>query len=131
LSPDRRWIAFDASGPGEPASVLVAPYHQQAIPESAWLVVDRPASHPFWSADGRLLYYTSIGINPMVRSAIRARHVTSTGLVQGPPVAVFASSDLMIPVYLPGTAPIATPDEILIVLGDVRGDVWLMELDRH
>jgi Tol biopolymer transport system component len=131
LSPDRRWIAFDASRPGEPVSVCVAPYREQLIPESEWVVVDRSASHPFWSADGRLLYYTSIGINPMVRSAIRARHVASTGLVQGPPVAVFASSDLMIPVYLPGTAPIATPDEILIVLGDVRGDVWLMELDRH
>jgi hypothetical protein len=26
-------------------------------------------------------------------------------------------------------APIATPDQIVLVLGDFRGDVWLMELD--
>ncbi len=35
------------------------------------------------------------------------------------------------PAYLPGTAPIATPDQIILVLGDFRGDVWLMDLDPH
>jgi hypothetical protein len=28
-----------------------------------------------------------------------------------------------------GTAPIATPDQIILVLGDFRGDVWMMDLD--
>jgi len=28
-----------------------------------------------------------------------------------------------------GTAPIAAPDQILLVLGDVRGDIWMMDLD--
>src|SRR5262249_22430095 len=46
LSPDVRWIAFDASLPGEPASVFVAPMQSQIIPESAWVLVDRFASHP-------------------------------------------------------------------------------------
>src|SRR3954453_6488246 len=66
LSPDRRWIAFDASYPGEPAgtggsratSACMSPFRERPIPESEWVVVDRSASHPFWSADGRLLYYT-------------------------------------------------------------------------
>ena len=61
LSPDRCWIAFDASRPNEPASVCVAPFREQLIPESEWVVVDRSASHPIWSADGRLLYYTPTG----------------------------------------------------------------------
>ena len=43
------------------------------IPESDWVLVDRSASHPFWSADGGILYYTPIGMNPTIRSAIRAR----------------------------------------------------------
>jgi Tol biopolymer transport system component len=131
LSPDGRWIAFDASRQAEPASVLVAPFRGQPIPESEWVVVDRSASHPFWSADGRFLYYTPTGTNPSVRSAVRARHFASpSGLVEGLPIAVYASNEMVMPAYLPGTAPIATPDQIILVLGDFRGDIWLMELDR-
>jgi Tol biopolymer transport system component len=140
LSPDRRWIAFDASRPGEPArtggsrstSVCVSPFREQPIPESEWVVVDVSASHPFWSADGRLLYYTPTGTNPLVRSAVHARHFASaSGLVEGEPTAVYASNEMLMPAYLPGTAPIATRDQIILVLGDFRGDVWLMDLDPH
>jgi hypothetical protein len=132
LSPDRRWIAFDASGHGEPATVFVAPFRAELIPESEWKVVDRLASHPFWSADGRLIYYTPTGKNPTVRSAVRARHfVSASGAVEGEPVAVYASNEMLMPAYLPGTAPIATRDQIILVLGDFRGDVWLMELEPH
>jgi len=129
LSPDRRWIAFDAWRPGGPASVCVAPFREQPIPESEWVVMDHAASHPFWSADGRFLYYTPTGTNPMIRSAVRARRFASpSGLLEGEPIAVYASTDMLMPAYLAGTAPIATPEEIILVLGDFRGDVWLMEL---
>jgi Tol biopolymer transport system component len=129
LSPDRRWMAFDASRPGERASVFVAPFREQLIPESAWMVVDRSASHPFWSADGRLLYYTPAGTNPLVRSAVLARRIDSaSGPVEGEPIAVYASTEMLMPAYLPGTAAIATPDQIILVLGDFRGDVWLRDL---
>jgi len=129
LSPDRRWIAFDASRPGESSEVFVSPFLGAAIPESAWSLVERAASHPFWSADGRLLYYTPTGTNPLVRSAVRARRFdAATGLRDDGPIAVYASNEMMMPAYLPGTAPIATPDRILLVLGDFRGDIWLMDL---
>jgi hypothetical protein len=32
----------------------------------------------------------------------------------------YASSEMLMPAYLPGTAPIATPDQIIFVLGDFR-----------
>ena len=129
LSPDRKWIAFDASRPGEPASVCVAPFRELPVVESDWVIVDRPASHPFWSADGRFIYYTPIGTNPMVRSAVRGRHFASTsGLADREPIAVYASIEMTMPAYLPGTAPIATPDQIILVLGDFTGDIWLMDL---
>jgi hypothetical protein len=129
LSPDRRWIGFDASRPGEPAAVFVSPFREQPIPESDWMVVDRSASHPFWSADGRFLYYTPTGTNPLVRNAVQARHFASgSGLVEGEPIAVYASHEMVMPAYLPGTAAIATRDQIILVLGDFRGDIWLMEL---
>jgi hypothetical protein len=43
-------------------------------------------------------------------------------------IAVYALTDMLMPAYLAGTAPVATPDQILFVLGDFRGDVWLMDL---
>jgi Tol biopolymer transport system component len=129
LSPDRRWVAFEASRPGEPGSVFVAPF-RESIPESEWTVVERSATHPFWSADGRLLYYTPIGTNPSVRSLVRGRRLgTASGLLDGDAIAVHASTEMVMPAYLPGTGPIATPDQIILVLADLRGDVWIMELD--
>ena len=129
LSPDRRWIAFDASSPGEPSEVFVSPFRDGVLAESAWTIVDRSASHPFWSADGRFLYYTPTGTNPLIRSSVRARSFdTETGLRRDEPMAVYASHEMLMPAYLPGTAPVATPDQIILVLGDFRGDIWLMDL---
>ncbi|HEY7288153.1 MAG TPA: hypothetical protein VH497_22050 [Vicinamibacterales bacterium] len=129
LSPDGRWIAFDASRPGEPATVFIAPFGEQPIPDEKWIVVDRAASHPFWSADGGFLYYVPIGTNPLMRSAVRGRRFTAqNGRLGDASVAVCASTEMLMPAYLPGTAPIATPDQILLVLGDFHGDIWMMDL---
>ena len=46
-------------------------------------------------------------------------------------MAVYASTEMLMPAYLSGTAPIATPDQIILVLGDFRGDLWLLGLDPH
>jgi Tol biopolymer transport system component len=128
VSPDRRWIAFEAALPGEPSCVFVAPLEKQPIAEADWVVVERSASHPFWSAAGTILYYTPIGTIPMVRSAVRGRRfVRETGALDEPST-VYTSSEMLMPAYLPGTAPIATPDQIIMVLGDFRGDIWLMDL---
>jgi len=129
LSPDRQWVAFDASRPGEAAGVFVAPMRESPVVESDWVAVDRFASHPFWSADGRLLYYMPSGTNPLIRSVVRGRHFESaSGAFPREPMTVYASSEMMMPAYIPGTAPIATPDEIILVLGDFTGDIWLMDL---
>jgi Tol biopolymer transport system component len=128
LSPDRRWMTFEATRPGEPSGVFVCPYREQSIPESEWILVEPCATHPFWSAHGRLLFYTPIGTNPLVRNVIRARRFAPESGLTGEPVAVYASSEMAMPAYLPGTTPIATRDEIILVLGDYRGDVWLMDL---
>jgi Tol biopolymer transport system component len=129
LSPDRGWIAFDASRPGTPADIFIARFRGEPIAESEWMLIDRSASHPFWAADGRLLYYTPVGTNPTIRSAIRARRFLEGSA--GPSdesITVYSSAEMVMPAYLPGTAPVATPDDILLVLGDFRGDVWLMDL---
>jgi hypothetical protein len=59
------------------------------------------------------------GTNPLVRSAVRARHFASaSGLVEGEPMPVYASHEMVMPAYLPGTGPVATADQIILVLGD-------------
>jgi hypothetical protein len=64
----------------------------------------------------------------MVRSAVRGcRLDRDTGQLNAS-FAVYASSEVSMPAYLPGTTAIATPDQIILVLGDFRGDVWLMDL---
>jgi hypothetical protein len=63
---------------------------------------------------------------------VRARHFASeSGLVEGEPIAVDVSTEMLMPACLPGTAPIATSDQIILVPGDFRGDVWLMDLEPH
>jgi Tol biopolymer transport system component len=128
VSPNGRWIAFEAFLPGEPATVFIAPLEPQPVPESAWVVVDRFASHPFWSADGTMLYYMPTGTVAMVRSVIRGRRFISETASFDESMTVYRLSELLMPAYLAGTAPIATPDQIILVLGDFRGDVWLMDL---
>jgi hypothetical protein len=49
-----------------------------------------------------------------------------SGTPQGDAFQVFAPSELQLPVWLPGTAPVAAANALLLVLADVRGDVWLM-----
>jgi hypothetical protein len=38
------------------------------------------------------------------------------------------STEMVVPASLSGTAPVATRDQIIFVLGDFRGDVWMMDL---
>ena len=68
-----------------------------------------------------------------VRAGESVNHYETSvsGLAEGEPIGVYASNEMMMPAFLPGTAPIATPDQIILVLGDFRGDIWLMELDPH
>jgi Tol biopolymer transport system component len=133
LSFDRRWIAFDAATPGGPPSVFVAPVGVAVdgpIPESAWVLVDRSASHPFWSVDGRLLYYLPTTPSPEIRGVVRARRFSvDSGQPEGESFVAFSSNEMVVPAQVTGTAPIATADQIIFVLGDFRGDIWMMDLD--
>ena len=132
LSPDRRWIAFDASRRGEPATVFVAPFQAQLIPESEWMVVDRSRAIPSGRrTGGSCITRPPARIRWFVAPFVRGTSTPLAGLAEGESIAVYASTEMLMPAYLPGTAPIATSDQIILVLGDFRGDVWLMDLEPH
>ena len=143
VSSDGQWIAFDAtarnvnrslssgltSGPGGRPAVFVARFRAgEAIPQSDWIAIDRPASHPFWSADGSLLYYLPTVPSTEFRNVVRARRFDgASGGPTGDAFTALALTEMIVPAAMVGTAPIAARDRLVFVLGDFRGDVWMME----
>ena len=70
------------------------------------------------------------GATAAIRHVVRVRHFArASGLPEGEPIAVYSSNEMVMPAFVSGTAPIATSDQIIFVLGDFRGDVWMMELE--
>jgi len=144
VSPDGRWIAFDATSRGvgwATASGITAPLGghpavfvarlrgTDPIRQDDWVPVDRSASHPFWSADGSLLYYLPTVPSTEFRNVVRARHFDSmAGLPSGDSFTALTLSEMIVPASMTGTTPVATSDRLVFVLGDFRGDVWLMDL---
>lgn len=130
VSPDRRLITFDATQPGGPPNVFVAPLDGTSpVPEASWTLVQRSASHPFWSADGSLLYYLPTIPSAELRNVVKARRVDpDTGHPTGDEFTAFSSNEVVIPVMITGASPVATGEQIIFVLGDFRGDVWTIDL---
>jgi len=131
LSPDGQWIAFDATRIGRQPSVVLAPLRTgEAVALEDWIIVDASASHPFWSADGTLLYYLPTIPSTDFRTVVRARRFDATAALSlGEPFTAFTSSEMVVPASMSGMTPVATRDRLILVLGDFRGDVWMLDLD--
>lgn len=129
ISPDGRWVAFAAGGRDRVPAVYAAPIPATgSVPESAWLEVDREGHHPAWSPDGRLVYFASgSGFGSQF---IRARRFDpGSGVVARDAVEVYRLEGAMVPALITsGAALVTTGDQIVLTLGDFRGDVWTMEL---
>ena len=89
------------------------------------------AQYPFWSADSRLLYSLPMGANPLVRGVVQAQHIDDAGRPDGVSIPVYSSNEMRLPAFLNGTGPIATSDQIIFILGDFSGDVWMMDLEQN
>lgn len=130
VSPDGSRIAFDATPAGGAPAVMVAPVTREIpIPESNWIVIDAQASHPFWSADGRLLYYLPVRPNTDLRSGARARRIAAeSGQAEGDAFEAIAFGEMFVPAMVPGTTPYIAANTAIAVLADLRGDIWVMSV---
>ena len=83
VSPDRRWLAFDAATNGGSPVVMIARIDGGAAQdETEWISVASSASHPFWSRDGRMLHYLPTTPSLDIRNRVAARRFdTSSGTV--------------------------------------------------
>ena len=130
VSPDGGCIAFDAAFPGGSPTVFIAALNRTApVSESDWTALEDNASHPFWSRDGRLLYYLPTTPNKDLRSAVRARRIGATSRrPEGDSFVAATLTETMIPSFLAGTAPIVARDQMVCVLTDLRGDIWMLDV---
>ena len=130
ISPDGRWLAFDATSPGGSPTVAIAPFRRDPpMQESEWILVSESASHPFWSGDGYRLCYLPTFPNIDIRSRVFARGFDpSTGRVVNEATEVLTLREMIVPAMLHHTAPVVAPDQIVFVLGDFRGDVWIRDV---
>ena len=129
VSPSGGWIAFDAARVGGPPTVFIAPIRSRGpIPSTDWVLVEQGASHPLWSADGAFVYYLPTVPSTDFRNVVRARRFEpQAGAALGAATTAFSSTEMVIPVNMSGTTPVATHDELVMVLGDFRGDVWMLD----
>jgi hypothetical protein len=100
-----------------------------AAGETAWIRVDTAASHPFWSRDGRLLYYLPATPTVDIRNRVVARAFDPRdGRVGAEPIDVLTLSETIVPALISFAAPIIAGDQIVFLLGNYRGDIGMLDL---
>ena len=131
ISPDGTWVAFAAGRRDRAPTVYVAPIPATGpVAESAWLEIDREGHHPAWSPDGRMVYF--ISGSGFGSQSIRARQFDpQAGVAARNPIEVYRLEGTMVPALITsGAALLTASDQIILTLGDFRGDVWTMDLSR-
>jgi Tol biopolymer transport system component len=130
LSPDGQWLAFDAAPPGGAPSVFATRLPDgAAASESEWITVAAGASHPFWSRDGRLLYYLPTTPTVDIRNKVSARAFDARdGRMGGEEIDVLTLSETIVPALISAVAPIVAAEQIVLVLGNYRGDIWIRDI---
>ena len=111
-------------------SVLVARLDRGDAGEgSAWIRVADAASHAFWSRDGRLLYYLPTTPTVDIRNRVVARAFDlHNGGVGSEEVDVLTLSETIVPAMISAAAPIVAGDQIVFLLGNYRGDIWIRDI---
>jgi hypothetical protein len=91
-------------------------------------MVEDDASYPFWSVDGRLLYYLPATPHRDVRSVVRGRRFNpESGQLDDEPFIAVTLRESVIPVLTQPTTPIVVRTQIEAVLADLRGEIWMMD----
>jgi eukaryotic-like serine/threonine-protein kinase len=134
LSPDERWIAFHV--PAQTGrSVFVAPLGQQPAPERDWIRVTDGSgmdSWPFWSPDGRLLYFLSERDGSRCVLAQPLDHATKQPV--GLPISVLhihsARRSLLTSRSAGEMGMSLTRDALVFSMREITGNIWMAERER-
>lgn len=133
FSPDNRWIAFNEVTTGF-SQIWIAPFGSGTPARSEWVAVTAGNSwddKPCWSPNGKLLYYISD------RDGFRciwAQPLATGKRPAGPPFAVYHSHTARS--YLRNVDPVyagleVAPRKMILVNGELAGDLYLLHLPRY
>jgi serine/threonine-protein kinase len=125
VSPDRRWLAYEANDSGQ-LEIYVRPYPE--VNNGQWQVSTNGGTRPLWSRTGQELFYVSV-TGAIVRvgvaagaswSATPATVVVKEGYATATPVNPGRTYDISpdgqrFLVAKPVTAPNATPPQLIVV----------------
>jgi hypothetical protein len=112
-------------------AALSTPSARSGQAETDWVHVEPAASHPFWSQDGRLLYYLPTTPTLDIRNKVVARAFDARdGRIGAEPIEVLTLSETIVPAMISSAAPIVAGDQIVFLLGNYRGDIWMMNLEE-
>jgi serine/threonine protein kinase/Tol biopolymer transport system component len=129
LSPGDRWVACVVARPDNMAALYIAPASKQ-LPRDAWVQIAEDRNYLGslnWSPDGKLIYYESSRDD---RYCVWAQKITAEGQPDGAPVGTLHMHG-SIQSQLYGGAPFdITSDRLYILLPDVKGNAWMVNVDR-
>ncbi len=64
-----------------------------------------------------------------IRNGVAARRFDpSSGRVEGEAFPILNLTETIVPAMVTSVAPIAPPDQIVFVLGNFRGDIWIRDV---
>jgi Tol biopolymer transport system component len=132
LSPDGAWISFIAKTGKDEFHGYIARIGQDGITgENRWIRVN-PSSHEFqmafWSPDGNLLYLLSEHGEGNLNWLDALKLDPQTKQPTGVPFAVYHFKEPRVPTMDPvWNHPAAAADKIVLELGDVSTNVWMMD----
>jgi Tol biopolymer transport system component len=134
LSPDGKWVSFLLTKSQNSADLFIAPVQSSTIPEHEWIAITPEAGdirHPFWSPDGRSVYYTMAA---GAVTSLMARRLDAQRQPIGAPVRIHEFSGPL----RPGGGGIgannqfvALPDRFVGVLNELNYNIWIMDLPPH
>jgi Tol biopolymer transport system component len=130
FSPDDRWVAFNATEPGQ-SRIFAAPVRDAGlVPEQDWVAIadSRWDDKPRWSPDGNTVYFVSERDGSR---CIWAQRLDSRKRPIGPAISVFHAHDRRrsLANVGPGDLSISVAqNKIVFNMGERTGDLWMADV---